>query len=90
MRNLERNLDLATSNLKEAKYRVTERRADVLEAQLGKLCLMLELRDAQLRSLRGGACGGAKSTGCSGGAGGSGLIILSVWYRTYTLDPYML
>ena len=52
VRNLERNLDLATSNLKEAKYRVTERRADVLEAQLGKLCLMLELRDAQLRSLR--------------------------------------
>ena len=30
VRNLERNLDLATSNLKEAKYRVTERRADVL------------------------------------------------------------
>ena len=51
-RNLEKKLDLATSNLKAAKLDLAEVRAGVLEAKMGVLCYQVALRDAKLRSLQ--------------------------------------
>ena len=51
-RNLEKKLDLATSNLQAAKCALAEAHAGVLEAQMEVLCYKVALRDAKLRSLQ--------------------------------------
>ena len=53
VRRLEKKLDSATSKLHEANSEMAEAYSELLEAQLHKLCLQVQLRDAQLHeSLR--------------------------------------